>query len=262
MNIRSIDREIDNQSITVHILPALKDNYIYLIQWEGEALVIDPGVHEPVLSFLDKQNVELKAILNTHHHKDHIGGNAVIKEKTGCSVIGPSDMHIADLDQVVSDGEEIIMGPLLIQVMMTMGHSLDHLCYYLPDYKMIFTGDTLFSGGCGKVFEGTPKQLFHSLQKIARLPQDTLIFCGHEYTLANLAFAKSIETDNAEIDARIDLVEKEGFGVPSTLEMELKTNPFLRVNSKAIRERLKMEKATDEEVFCKLIEEKAAFASS
>ena len=240
MRIRTIEKEVDNLAIKIHIIPALKDNYIYLVQWEGEGLVIDPGAAEPVLEVLEKENIELKAILNTHHHKDHIAGNAQLKAKTECSVIGPSDIHIETLDQIVSDGEEIIMGPLLIQVMMTMGHTLDHLCYYLPDYKVLFTGDTLFSGGCGKNFEGTPQQLFQSLKKIKELPGDTQIFCGHEYTLQNLKLAKTIEPKNSDIDARILQVEEAGFGVPSLLSEELKTNPFLR--------------ASVEEEFCKLIQ--------
>lgn len=259
MGIRIIEREIDNQLVTVHIIPALKDNYIYLLEWGKEGIVIDAATATDVLNILEEKEIDLKAILTTHHHKDHIGGNSQIKAKTECRIIGPSDVHIELIDQVVSDGEEIIMGPILIQVIMTVGHTLDHLCYYLPDYKILFSGDTLFSSGCGRVFEGTAKQLFASLQILAKLPKETLVLCGHEYTLANLKFARSVDPENKEIDKRIEEVEKLGFGVPSTLEMELKTNPFLRTENTSIRKHLGMERATDEEIFCKLMEKKGSF---
>ncbi|MCF7806752.1 MAG: hydroxyacylglutathione hydrolase [Simkaniaceae bacterium] len=258
--VRVWEASIGDQAIRVHLIPALEDNYIYLLSWGDQALVVDPSVSKPVLERLEEEKLELKAILNTHHHADHVGGNQEIKEKTGCRVIGPSDVHIESVDQVVSDGEEIIVGPLLIQVIATPGHTLDHICFYIPDYKILFSGDTLFTGGCGKIFEGTAQIMFESLQKLAALPKDTFIFCGHDYTMSNLEFAREIDPDNDEILKRIrEITEFGQESIPSTMEIELKTNPFLCTSRPSIRKKMNLLDATDVEVLAKLRELKSSF---
>lgn len=262
MDIRIWEKEIENQLIQVHLIPILKSNYVFILSWEKQALIVDPGNAEPVLEYIEQNAFEVKAILNTHHHEDHIAGNRELKEKTGACIIGPSDVHIENMDQVVSDGEEIILGPLLIQVMSTPGHTLDHLCYYIPDYGILFAGDLLFSAGCGRIFEGTCQVMYNSIEKVAQLPDDTVLFGAHEYTLNNLKFAKSVEPNNRAIDIRIEeIVEHHTPGVPSTLDMEKKTNPFLRTSSEAIRKTLNMTDADDVDVFCKLREMKDQFVS-
>ena len=261
MSVRVWESTAGEQSIKIHVIPALKDNYVYVLQWTNQAIVIDPAEPGPVLDLVGSEELDVKAILITHHHEDHTAGVEAIKSKTDCNVIGPSDVNIDHVDQVVSDGEEIILGPLLIQVMTTPGHTLDHISYYLPDFKVLFCGDTIFAAGCGKIFEGTPKQLFESLQKLAKLPSDTSIFCGHEYTLNNLKFAASVEPDNEEVRDRIAQVERDGFGVPTQLDLEFKTNPFFRTNSPEIRKTLGLEEADACEVFTTLRAKKDSFSA-
>ena len=239
--------------VKVHTIPVLKDNLTYLVSWGEDAIVIDPGEAKPVLDYLEEQSLKLKAILNTHHHDDHTGGNKELLEQTGCRLIAPSDTEIENVDQVVSDDEEIIIGPLLIQVMATPGHTLDHICYYIPDYALLFSGDLIFACGCGKVCEGSFETLFNSLAKVKALPPSTQIFCGHDYCQNNLKFGHSVEPSNEAINQRIATSD---FALPTSLDKELATNVFLRTNSAEIAQHLKMEGASELDIFCKLREMK------
>lgn len=218
-------------------IPAFEDNYIWLIQGTDTACVIDPGDAAPVLAYLQTHKLSLSAILITHHHHDHIGGVQTLIQ--ACEDSGNSPMVFAPaMGQYrfphvpVSEGQHIDLNSLHMQleVLEVPGHTLDHVAYYGP--QTLFCGDTLFGGGCGRLFEGTPTQLYNSLLRLLSLPPDTLVYCTHEYTLANLCFAQKVEPSNPDIAHRIRLeVEKRQQGIPtlpSTLALESATNPFLR----------------------------------
>lgn len=243
--------------IHLHLIKILEDNYVYILTWTGHALAIDPGNAGPVEEFLDANDLMLTAILNTHHHQDHTMGNCELKKKSKCPVIGPDDDRIPCLEQIVRE-EELIIGPFGINVIATPGHTFSHVVYYLPQFKLLFSGDTLFGAGCGRLFEGSAQDLFHSLQKIAALPDETLILCGHEYTEHNLNFALSLEPDNEEVKKRLEEVTqklKQGIPtVPFLLKEEKATNPFLRLNQSSILEAIDMEEATEVEVLERLRE--------
>jgi len=237
----------------ISIIPALSDNYIYLIRQNNRAIAIDPGDARPLLKALRKDSLTLTHILNTHHHLDHIGGNKIIKSSTNCTVIGPDDARIPILDTPVHEGENFSIGGLTFQVIFVPGHTRSHLAFFVPEKKWLFSGDTLFAGGCGRIFEGTPQQMLASLRKLMQLPKETLVFCGHEYTLKNLQFAAMIEPQNADIQQRLNEVialrKQKQATVPTTLEIELKTNPFLRTDQPALKKALNMENDDDVAVF-------------
>lgn len=225
-------------SFTVDILPAFADNYIYLISDSdiGLAMVVDPGDADVVLRALKKKDLHLSLILNTHHHKDHVGGNARLQKEYGAPIIGPSDeqSRIENLARGVEKGDTITFSTLRGQVIETHGHTAGHIAYYFPRIKALFCGDTLFSLGCGRLFEGTAAQLWESLIALRALPDDTLIYCGHEYTEANAKFALLLDKNNMALKARAeaaaDLRKKGQPTLPSLLGEEKKTNPFLRVD--------------------------------
>ena len=177
--------------IHIEIINALSDNYIYLLRNDKENItaVIDPGEAEPISKFLRDNNLNLNQIINTHHHNDHTGGNKELKKKWGATIIAPSyeKGRIPNVDIYVSEGDSISIAGENAQVIHTPGHTLDHICFYIPDQKYLFSGDTLFYLGCGRVFEGTMEQMWNSLLKLKSLPDDTLVYCGHEYTLSNLS---------------------------------------------------------------------------
>lgn len=218
--------------IQLDMVPMLQDNYGYLIVAEEVVLAVDPGEAEPLLEVLSERGERLGYILVTHHHWDHIGGVERVKRETGCLVIGPEDDRLPGLDRVVRGGETIQLGSLTIEVIATPGHTKSHICYYLPKEGILFSGDTLFSGGCGRVFEGTMEEMWQSLQRLIELPGETRLYCGHEYTLANLQFALTVESANQALVERFEWVRQmraQGHPtLPSTLELERQTNPFLR----------------------------------
>ncbi|HET19566.1 MAG TPA: hydroxyacylglutathione hydrolase [Chromatiales bacterium] len=226
-------------------LPAFDDNYMWLLH-DGmhEAAVVDPGDARPVIEFLEGQGLRLSAILLTHHHWDHVGGARELAERYGAPVYGPHSDQIDCVTHPLEDGETLDLGRLgAWRVMATPGHTLDHIAYYAPEVGdgVLFCGDTLFGAGCGRLFEGTPRQMQDSLEKIRALPEDTLIYCGHEYTEDNLRFATLAEPDNAAIRARIaEDGARRARGeptIPSTLALEKATNPFLRWDSPELRRR-------------------------
>lgn len=217
-------------------IPARKDNYIYLLHdhLNQRTAVIDPADAEPVLAVLAQRGWSLNYILATHHHGDHIGGNLALKEATGCEVYGYSnDAHrIPGIDHLLADGQTLTLGHFTAEVMFIPGHTLGHIAYYFPALSLLFCGDTLFSLGCGRLFEGTPQQMYDSLMRIAALPDDTWVCCGHEYTEANIQFALSLEDAPEGLHAKqraVEILRRDHQPtVPSMLGEEKKYNPFLR----------------------------------
>jgi len=210
---------------------AFKDNYIWLLRAGRRAAVVDPGDAAPVLEVLAAQQLELAAILVTHHHPDHVGGIANLLAARAVPVYGP-DEPIVGITQRVADGDRVRLPELGIDfdVLAIPGHTRAHVAYY--GAKLLFCGDTLFACGCGRVFEGTPAQMHASLERLAALPDDTKVYCAHEYTLANIAFARAVEPENAALTERerTDGATRQADRptVPSTIALEKKTNPFLR----------------------------------
>lgn len=238
-------------------LPAFSDNYIWLVHNQQHALVVDPGDAGPVIRTIDQLGLELLAVLNTHHHADHVGGNRALVERYGCAVYGPGTEPIPGLTHPLGGGEQIAFPALdlTFQVLATPGHTLGHISYYGAGY--LFCGDTLFGCGCGRLFEGTAEQMHHSLARLGNLTDHTLICCAHEYTLSNILFAKVVDSRNPDLLRREqDDLKKRERGLPtlpSTLKLEKLTNPFLRSGQPALieaAERLIGHRPTDEvEVF-------------
>lgn len=230
--------------LQIHQIPVLRDNYVYLVRDpESEACAaVDPSVAKPVLDTLDGLGWRLTHILNTHHHHDHTGGNLEIKRATGCTIVGngADARRIPGIDVRVVDGDTFTLGTRAAQVIDVSGHTLGHIAYWFEDCRAVFCGDTLFAIGCGRLFEGTPAQMWASLSKLRALPGDTAVYCAHEYTQSNAAFACSLDPDNAalaERSRRVDALRAEGRPtVPSTIAEERATNPFLRADDAELLE--------------------------
>lgn len=227
--------------LTVHQFACLSDNYGFLIRDEasGQTACIDTPEAAAVLRELDDLGWELDFILNTHWHPDHAGGNADIKAMTGCTIVGPAEVtRIAPLDREVGGGDTVQLGETTFQVIESGGHTLGHIAYFDPADRVTFVGDTLFALGCGRLFEGTPEQMWDSLQRLAALPDDTRIYCAHEYTASNARFALSVD-DGAALKARADEIfaarERGEWTVPTTIALEKATNPFLRAPALAAK---------------------------
>ncbi len=251
----------------ITILPALKDNYIHLIRdpASGAVAVVDPAEAGAVTEALSARDWRLGAILNTHHHADHIGGNHELKGRYGCPVIGArADRgRIPGLDVAVEDGSEYQFGCQTISVIATPGHTSGHLAYYFSETKALFCGDTLFSLGCGRLFEGTAAQMWASLLKLRALPADTRVYCAHEYTLANARFAHTIEPGNPALAARIEEAKRQREHgrptIPTTLATERATNPFLRADEPGVAAALGMTGAPAAEIFAEIRRRKDHF---
>lgn len=246
--------------LTILQLPILNDNYIYLIHdpVSGETAAIDPAVAQPVLDALAQKNWQLTYILNTHHHSDHVGGNLTLKQKTACTVIAAlaDQSRIPGFDRGVVDGDQITLGKLSATVISTPGHTSGHVVYHFADEHALFCGDTLFVMGCGRLFEGTAAEMWHSLQLLKALPLSTQIYCAHEYTQANGRFALTVEPDNQQLRQRMNLVDQMRANhlptIPSTIEQELATNPFFREDSVALQETIKKVNCPPVEVFAEI----------
>jgi len=227
-----------SEELEVVPLRAFKDNYVWTLRKGRFAAVVDPGEARPVLEYLAAEGIELSAILATHHHQDHVGGIAELLQARNVPVYGPRGEPIATLTRAVGGGDRVSLEQLGVsfEVLEIPGHTRAHVAYY--GANMLFCGDTLFACGCGKAFEGTPQQLYASLEKLMALPDETLVYCGHEYTLANIGFAKAVEPDNAALleregsDARLRLDNRPT--LPSTIGREKATNPFVRVTRPAV----------------------------
>lgn len=220
------------------VLPisAFYDNYIWVITDDNEqqAFCVDPGDAEPVFLYLAQHSSTLKAIILTHHHHDHIGGaNALIEANPGIAVYGPDDPRIPEVNHVLKNEDELIIDSCCFKVISTPGHTSTHISLYEPEQKWLFCGDTLFSAGCGRVFDGTIEQLHDSLQKLKALPDETKVFCAHEYTQKNLQFAAIIEPDNLAIrnHAHRLLAKENQCSLPSSIKIEKQINPFLRTET-------------------------------
>lgn len=227
--------------IQIDALPAFNDNYIWLLQDTDtrRCAVVDPGDAAPVQAWLEAHpQWQLSDILITHHHFDHVGGVEKLKSATGARVAGPAAEKIPARDLALNDNDEIVVLGLRFQVMAVPGHTLGHIAYYDGEQNLLFCGDTLFAGGCGRLFEGTPQQMHQSLSRLAALPARTKVYCTHEYTLSNLRFAHAVEPDNLRLSERLAEVTRwraEGrISLPSNIELELATNPFLRTREPSI----------------------------
>ena len=222
----------------VEIIPCLQDNYSYLIIDENNnsACVVDPGEAKPIVDYLKNKNIKLRYILNTHHHSDHIGGNEYLKKKFGSIVVGfKKDINrIPEIDVLLEDNQIWKAENFEAKIIHIPGHTSGHICFHFFQEKLVFTGDTLFSLGCGRIFEGTYKEMFESLNKIKSLPEETKVYCGHEYTLSNLKFCIKYNPENRNLKKKAENIKKKidnGLPtIPSTIKDELECNIFLRAN--------------------------------
>jgi hydroxyacylglutathione hydrolase len=223
----------------IQIISCLQDNYSYLIIDEENniACVVDPSEADPIIEYLENTKIKLKFILNTHHHYDHVGGNQKLKEKYGASVVGyeGDKERIPGIDILINDQETWIHKNFEAKIIHIPGHTLGHICFYFHKDESVFTGDTLFSLGCGKIFEGTYTQMFNSLMKLKKLPKNTKVYCGHEYTLQNSKFCMIHDADNENLKAKINDIKiklkADLSTMPSTIKDELECNIFLRSNN-------------------------------
>lgn len=240
--------------IQILALPAFSDNYIWLLQDASskQCAVVDPGDAGPVIAWLAQHpEWQLTDILVTHHHADHTGGVEQLKSLSGARVYGPAAEHTPVRDVSLNDNDSLTVLGLTFAVYAVPGHTLGHIAFYHddPQAPLLFCGDTLFAAGCGRLFEGTPQQMHHSLGRLAELPGTTLVYCAHEYTLSNLRFAVAVEPDNPDVRARFEQVtqwrNENRISLPSNLALERKTNPFLRVDIAAVKEKADERSGTD-----------------
>ena len=254
--------------IVVEQIAVLSDNYVYLLHEpeSGATAAVDPAVAEPVLAATRARGWRLTHILNTHHHGDHTGGNLELKRHTGAQVVGAGRDadRIPGIDVEVREGDTFLLGHAAAMVFETPGHTSGHIAFWFPDSHALFCGDTLFSLGCGRLFEGTAAQMWDSLAKLRDLPGDTRVYCAHEYTASNGRFARLVERDNAALVARVDQVARlRAAGrptIPSTMADERAANPFLRADEAAVARAVGMEPGTDPvRVFAELRRRKDVF---
>jgi hydroxyacylglutathione hydrolase len=232
---------IGKMTLEVVRIPVLSDNYVWLVRetMSGAVMVVDPAVADPVLYKADELGWKITHIWNTHWHPDHTGGNAAIKAATGCVITGPTAEHarIPTLDVQVRGGDVVTFGVAEAQVIDVPAHTAGHIAFHFSDEKVIFVGDTLFAMGCGRLFEGTAEQMFANMQVLSRLPDDTQVYCAHEYTQSNGRYALTAEPGNAALIARMKQVNIDRAAgnatVPTTIGLERATNPFMRAASVA-----------------------------
>jgi hydroxyacylglutathione hydrolase len=247
--------------ISVLHVPAFQDNYIWLIRAGQRVAIVDPGDAAPVMAALEREQLTPTAVLCTHHHRDHVGGAGELARRYGVPVFGPGRAHIPAVTRILDEGDRLTLPELDVEfdVFATPGHTLDHIAFYSDagGHRLLFCGDTLFSAGCGRLFEGSAAQLHDSLARLAGLPDDTRLYCGHEYTAQNLRFAQTVEPDNPDVQAHLarvqDLRNQDRPSLPSTIGLERRINPFLRAGVASVRraaEAFAQEAlATDTEVF-------------
>lgn len=251
----------------IHQFPCLKDNYGVLVHdtEEGVTLSIDAPDAAAVKRALDERGWTLTHILVTHHHADHTAGIPALKSETGCTVIGPKaeSVRVPCLDVGVSEPDTLALGRLEVKVLDTPGHTIGHITYWFPKASVAFVGDTLFAMGCGRVLEGTAETMWTSLRKIAALPRETVLYCGHEYTVSNGKFGVVIEPGNARLVERLAEAEASRAAgeptLPTRVDLELETNVFLRADTTAIREQVNMLLVPDWKVFAELRTRKNRF---
>ena len=248
-------------------IPCLTDNYAYVINDKNSGIVgvVDPSEAKPIISFLNKNKLKLKYILNTHHHFDHIGGNIELKKLYNAKVVGfEGDKHrIPGIDITLNNNQKWTFGNSLVKILHIPGHTMGHICFFFEKEKIAFTGDTLFSLGCGRIFEGNHKQMLGSLNKIKKLPKNTKIYCGHEYTYKNAEFCMKHDPNNADLIKKFEIIKKLRSDnlptIPTTLEDELCSNIFLRCDQNDLKIKLNMKNDEDYKVFRKVRDLKDSF---
>lgn len=231
--------ETAQTALRIEPVPAFNDNYLWLASRDGLAFVVDPGDAEAIEEALAARRLQLAAIVVTHHHGDHTGGVQALKRAHGAAVYGPGGEPIPARDVALAEGDRVELLGVAFDVLAVPGHTRGHIAYHAPSIEVLFCGDTLFAGGCGRLFEGTPAQMHASLCKFANLPGATRVYCAHEYTVANLRFARAVEPDNVALARRLAASEamraRGEPTVPSTIALERATNPFLRCDEPAVR---------------------------
>ena len=246
--------------LSVKPIKAYQDNYIWLVSTNEGSIVVDPGESKKILNLIDNNEIDLKGVLITHHHFDHTNGLSDLLYKRGLKVYGPKN-NVNGINNIVKNNDMFTVIGIDFEVIEIPGHTLDHIAFYSfnSGEPILFCGDTLFSGGCGRVFEGTFDQMFIALKKISKYPKETKIFCGHEYTLSNLKFALAVDENNEDLIKEYDniknIVDSGNPSLPTILEKELKINPFLRCDNHHIKNKIvsKFNTSDDElEVFCAL----------
>lgn len=253
--------------LQIEVFPCRSDNFGVLLHDPESHLTasIDAPEEAPIVAAAERNGWKITHIFTTHHHTDHVEANLALKEHYGLEIIGPREEAVAipGLDRAVADGDTFEFGSYPVNVIETPGHTAGHVCYHLPDAKLLFAADTLFALGCGRLFERPAADMWHSLQKLAALPDETAVYFGHEYTLSNARFALTIDPDNERLKTRVAEIEEiraaGGFTIPTMLGLEKETNPFLRVADPAIRRNLLMESRTNEEVFAEIRKRKDNF---
>lgn len=251
--------------LEIELFSCRSDNFGVLLHdpETGATASIDAPEEKPILDALSRRGWTLSHIFTTHHHGDHVEANLALKQRFGATIIGPARETVPGIDRKVDGGDAFDFAGRRVEVIATPGHTLGHICFHLPEEKLLFAADTLFALGCGRLFEGTPADMWASLSKLAALPDDTTVYFGHEYTLSNVRFAKTVDPENAALAKRIAEIEalraKGGFTAPTTIGLEKATNPFLRAADPAIRRHLGMERASDAEVFAEIRKRKDRF---
>ncbi len=255
--------------LEIHPIKAFNDNYLWIFKDSGSsgACIVDPGDAAPVLNYLKKENLSLSAILLTHHHPDHIGGVNDLLDHYNVPIYGPESSAIPQVTRSLHEGDHIEVANTSFSVLEIPGHTLDHIAYYAEVANdagpALFCGDTLFAGGCGRIFEGTAEMMYNSLQKLAALDPQTQVFCAHEYTLSNLAFAQAVVPEDSALEQRIQAEQSKRDNdiptVPSSIELELSTNPFLRCSEESISGKFPEQAQQPVEVFAALRQWKDRF---
>ena len=246
--------------MNIEIIPCLNDNYSYLLydKISNTVVIIDPSEFEACDNVINKNYKKLDFILNTHHHYDHVGGNEKLKKKYNSTILGfENDKNrIPGIDKVLNDNQDFKIGSLNLTTIFIPGHTSGHVAFYFKKEKILFTGDTLFSLGCGRILEGTYEQMFQSLNKLKNLPGETKVYCGHEYTFKNLEFCLKFNPNNSFLKKKKNDVElslkNNKPTVPSTIRDEIKTNIFLRFNDPDVKKAINLENSSDVEIFTKL----------
>jgi len=248
----------------VEVVPVLQDNYSFIIYHQRGCAIVDPPVVEPITERVESQQTPVTHILLTHHHADHVGAAELLSSHYDCPIVGPRDQRMPYVTNVVGDGDVISVGPGWdAEVLHVPGHTTSHIAFHFADARALFCGDLLFSGGCGRLFEGTGEQMWASLERVLSMPDNTRIFCGHEYTQSNLEFALSIDSDNPELLRYAAIVaEKRSHGqstIPCVLGNEKAINPFLRVDQQSIQAAAGLESAANSQVFAAIRQLKDRF---
>ncbi len=254
-------------TLSVHLFPYLADNYGYLLRDEasGKVACVDAGEADAVLNALKQTGWQLDELWITHWHPDHTDGMDELRQQTGCHVIGPGYKggRALSFDKTVQGGDQLTFGTQEVHILHTPGHTLDMVNFYLPRAAAVFTGDTLFAMGCGRLFEGTPEQMYQSMEQLRALPPETEVYGGHEYTQANARFALSVDPENSALQARAAQVDKMRAAglptMPTAMQAEFETNPFLRYGDARIRAHLGLENASDAAVFAEIRSRKDRF---